>query len=128
MSIDEIRLKYAKALSGRTASVFKVSLTQSLSEGGLLQAFDWLSYALNNAPPAQLDQLAAAQVMPDLRSSNIIHQKLESWLARTETDSSPKEFLSQFEAINLPAWDHYTHIRIAYVILTTHGRQKGVYN
>ena len=62
---------------------------------------------------------------PDPRSSDVLSDKLESWLARAENDTTPEEFIAQFEGITLPAWDHYTHIRIAYVILTTHGRQKG---
>ncbi|ESK88750.1 arf-like gtpase atypical [Moniliophthora roreri MCA 2997] len=53
------------------------------------------------------------------------NEKLESWLTRLDTDSSPDEFLSQFREIKLPAWDHYTHIRIAYLLLVAHGRQKG---
>ncbi|KAF9009859.1 P-loop containing nucleoside triphosphate hydrolase protein [Hymenopellis radicata] len=50
---------------------------------------------------------------------------LSSWLARTETDVPALEFLEQFQNITLSSWDHYTHIRIAYVILTTFGRQTG---
>ncbi|PBK73357.1 P-loop containing nucleoside triphosphate hydrolase protein [Armillaria solidipes] len=54
-----------------------------------------------------------------------LDKKLSAWLARTETDTPPEEFIVQFLSAKLSTWDHYTHIRIAYVILTTYGRQKG---
>jgi hypothetical protein len=34
-------------------------------------------------------------------------------------------FLKQFFNLELPSWDHYTHVRLAFVILTVFGRQKG---
>ncbi|KAK0213328.1 hypothetical protein DFS33DRAFT_116381 [Desarmillaria ectypa] len=54
-----------------------------------------------------------------------LDKKLSAWLARTEIDVPPEEFIAQFFSAKLSTWDHYIHIRIAYVILTTYGRQKG---
>lgn len=59
------------------------------------------------------------------RSPAVLKQKFEGWIAKLDSDSSPEEFLRQFHELQLPSWDHYTHIRIAFVILTTYGRQKG---
>lgn len=132
MSINQIQTKFAKLLSGQTAAIFPCSLIQSISAGGLPQAFDWLVFAVENAkrtvqlykqegPPSTA--LTMFSVHP--YSADVITQKLETWLLRAENDCSPQDFLAQFHAIDLPAWDHYSHIRIAYVILATYGRQKG---
>jgi len=48
-------------------------------------------------------------------------------VARTETDIPAEEFLRRFEAYDLPDWDHYTHIRIAYLMLEKYGRREGIY-
>lgn len=36
------------------------------------------------------------------------------------------EVIEKCESFELPAWDHKTHLRIAYIILTRHGRKEGV--
>jgi len=56
---------------------------------------------------------------------NVLAQKLESWLTRTENDTPPDDFLEKFKSYSLPEWDHYTHIRFAYLILVRHGRREG---
>jgi len=127
MSTDEIRNTFVAASSGHTLSVFKTSFTRDLADGGLHQAFDWLLPALESAARGKPKQLSTSKTLPDLRSPDTLAEKLHSWLARAEIDSSPQDFIAQFHAIELPDWDHYTHIRVAYVILTTYGRQKGEY-
>ncbi|KAJ7318115.1 ADP-ribosylation factor [Mycena albidolilacea] len=124
MSLDEIRKKVAPATAGMSAFSVGVTLTQSLTDGALPDAFGWLLMALEsvrkgNAPPSQISKLVPARTM------HVLEERLPSWLLRAEGDSSAAEFLRQFETINLPAWDHYTHIRIAYLMLTQYGRQKG---
>lgn len=124
MSLDEIRKKVAPATAGMSAFSVGVTLTQSLTDGVLPDAFGWLLMALEsvrkgNAPSSQISKLVPA------RTTSVLEERLPSWLLRAEGDSSAAEFLRQFETINLPAWDHYTHIRIAYLMLTQYGRQKG---
>jgi hypothetical protein len=116
--------------TNRIFEVFATSATDDIRVGGLPEAFDWLLDALKRRIPASntiTEPLAPFQEekIPDVRSPTTLSEKLESWISRAENDSSPDEFISQFDNISLPAWDHYTHIRIAYTILTTHGRQKG---
>jgi hypothetical protein len=118
MSIDEIRIAFRESLSGRTANIFATSAIRPVAEGGLRDAFGWLQIALELGPGAKID--SSEQSPPKSLS-----EKLDSWLTRTETDSSPQEFLDQFNSFSLPAWDHYTHIRIAFVLLTTYGRKEG---
>ncbi|KAJ7231282.1 ADP-ribosylation factor family-domain-containing protein [Mycena haematopus] len=124
MSIDEIRLKIASATAGISAFSLGVTLTQSLTDGPLPDAFGWLLMALESAQKANSLPTKPSRAVP-FRAPNVLEERLPSWLARAESDSPATEFLHQFDTINLPAWDHYTHIRIAYLLLTEYGRQKG---
>ncbi|KAJ3969308.1 ADP-ribosylation factor [Lentinula raphanica] len=117
--LDEIRRKVEPVLSGREAAVFGVSLTREEGFGDLLSAFDWLQSIFKNSP---LPEPARATSSNDVED---IDKKLDFWVSRSRVDSSPEEFLSQFHSISLPSWDHYTHVRLAYVILITFGRRKG---
>jgi hypothetical protein len=135
MSIDEIRLKVSPALSGRRSFAVGTSLNQSLTEGALPEAFGWLLMALEN--PQSLPASGTSSIStststlkpkaadPTNPAATTLEEKLSAWLRRTETDSPPGEFLRQFAELQLSAWDHYTHIRIAYLLLTKFGRQKG---
>jgi hypothetical protein len=60
-----------------------------------------------------------------MRPPGSLNEKLELYLCRAAADSRPEEFLNQIHYTDLPAWDQYTHIRIAFIILTMYGRQKG---
>ncbi|KAJ7143810.1 ADP-ribosylation factor family-domain-containing protein [Mycena epipterygia] len=124
MSIDEIQAKFAKATSGTPTHIIGTTLKQSLTEGAFPEAFGWLLAEIEDKRAGTSLPPTPAAATPDPRSTAALETKLESWLLRAESDSSPEEFLKQFETINLPAWDHYTHIRIAYLLLTTYGRQK----
>lgn len=123
MPIDDIRRAYAPALSGRTASIFKTSLTQPNT--GLPDAFEWFLFALQNSSPGDVTRSLTTQTTPDPRSPATLEEKFNSWLDRVENDSDPQEFMTQFHSLSLPAWDHYTHIRIAFLLLTIYGRQNG---
>ncbi|KDR67804.1 hypothetical protein GALMADRAFT_216186 [Galerina marginata CBS 339.88] len=128
MSLDYIRISFAKVTAGRLTSVFKTSMTGNTLVGtGLPEAFDWLQLALEISKSGKNPSLlkAVEPRMPNPRSQSTLAEKLESWLTRTETDSPPDELMARFNACRLPDWDHYTHIRIAYVILTKYGRKEG---
>lgn len=49
---------------------------------------------------------------------------LTSWLTRE--DESDDVFISKIDDYTLPSWDHYTHLRLAYVLLQRHGRREGM--
>ncbi|KAK0194876.1 ADP-ribosylation factor [Armillaria mellea] len=123
MSVDEIRVKFARAISGRNALIFGAALAQPDPSAALSPAFEWFITAIE-APSATSPSKPPPGTLgsPDPLE---LDKKLSAWLARTETDPPPDEFITQFLSANLSTWDHYTHIRIAYVILTTYGRQKG---
>ncbi len=97
---------------------------------GLPEAFDWLQAALDISKSINEGKTPSSEnsnLNPQFnqRAPNILANKLESWLTRSENDISADEFLEKFTAYNLPDWDHYTHIRLAYLILTKYGRQEG---
>jgi ADP-ribosylation factor protein 1 len=50
--------------------------------------------------------------------------QLEEWLSRA--DDPPEVFLAQLRDFTLDTWDHYTHLRIAYILLSQHGRREGM--
>ncbi|KIM45608.1 hypothetical protein M413DRAFT_17481 [Hebeloma cylindrosporum] len=128
MPLDEIRISFSKATSGRLVSIFGTALTdKGLETTGLPEAFDWLNLALEIAKSSQTTAIPKGlePATPNPREQAILSEKLELWLTRIETDLEPEEFLTKFRSFTLPSWDHYTHIRIAYVMLTKYGRREG---
>ncbi|KAG5635077.1 hypothetical protein H0H81_012500 [Sphagnurus paluster] len=125
--IDKVRKAFAKALAQRTSCIFKTSLLKPLDQTGLLDAFEWLRFALEITagnpilPPTPTPVPALDKQL----TTTFLNEKVDTWVSRTEGDSDPPTFLAQFESLSLPAWDHYTHIRTAFLLLTTYGRQKG---
>jgi hypothetical protein len=120
MRLDEVRTKLAPIISTRPlCAVFATSVIADDCLATLTPAMDWLYDVLSGVEP----QPSSDQ--PSQAPDDALAQKLTSWVDRASKDVPPGEFLKAFEAIDLPSWDHYTHIRIAYTILKTYGRQKG---
>lgn len=125
-------MAFARVTAGRLSSVFKTSFTEetckNFKSSGIPEAFDWLNTSLDIAKSLKKGGPAVPE-SPDLqaklRAPNVLAQKLESWLTRTENDTSADAFLEQFKSYGLTDWDHYTHIRYAYLILVKHGRREG---
>ncbi|KAF7303692.1 ADP-ribosylation factor [Mycena indigotica] len=118
-SIDTIRQSIAPVLKNRHWFAVDVTLETSLLDGPLVRAFGWLQGALG-ARKIQQEQNEPPPPSPSKTPS-----ALETWLIRADSDSPDDVFLRQFENLLLPSWDHYTHIRLAFVLLEKHGRQKG---
>lgn len=135
LPIDDIRLAFSSTIKGTISSVFPTSLVKGLGpESGLPQAFDWLRLVIPIARSGgtkipRIPEPPEPKPLPhqmNVRSPGNLAQKLNDWLGRVDKDSPPEEFLSQFERVDLPQWDHYTHIRLAFLILKIYGRQKGM--
>ncbi|KDQ27307.1 hypothetical protein PLEOSDRAFT_1042612 [Pleurotus ostreatus PC15] len=127
MSLDEIRKAFARPLAGYTFNVFRCSCLQELPESGIPEAFYWLRLVLQLSPTS--GNVTKEPSVPtsghvDLQNGGLA-EKLDTWVTRASSDVPANEYLSLFEAVNLPSWDHYAHVRIAYIILTKFGRQKG---
>ncbi|KAF4599091.1 hypothetical protein EYR40_006180 [Pleurotus pulmonarius] len=127
ISLDEIRKTFAPPLTGYTFNVFRSSCLEEMSKSGIPEAFYWLRLVLQLSPTSSSktnEPLAPTLERADLRNGGLA-EKLDSWVTRASNDVPADEYLSLFEALNLPSWDHYAHVRIAYIILTKFGRQKG---
>ena len=99
-----------------------------LSDSGIPEAFDWLKTILNTSYSKSNIDTPSTVSNPSVSppgSKADFQSRFESFLSRGASDSPKELFLQQFEAFSLPSWDHYTHIRLAYTILTEYGRQKG---
>ncbi|KAJ7111168.1 ADP-ribosylation factor [Mycena crocata] len=125
--LEKIRAQFASVVSNSPIFVLGYAPTQSLTVGEVPESFGWLMDAIERTKAGMPAPSApgAAGTSPDPRSAAALESKLDAWLDRATKDSSPEEFLRQFGAFSLPAWDHYTHIRVAYLLLTIYGRQKG---
>ncbi|CAE6502332.1 unnamed protein product [Rhizoctonia solani] len=124
MTLDEVRIKMAPVISIRpSCAVFATSLISDNFSSTITPAMNWLYDVLNED---QSKQRHSQNLEPHTRDIEGLAEKLNSWVERASMDVSPSQLLEAFEGVNLPSWDHYTHIRIAYTILRTHGRQKGL--
>ncbi|KAK0612191.1 P-loop containing nucleoside triphosphate hydrolase protein [Immersiella caudata] len=129
--LGKIRSEFEKLLKNRHWAFFETSsiATPWPEASGLEAAFTWLNEAV--APP-KIETLTEAKkkpvedVLSDMRSPAALSAKLESWLSKAEEDPVTAEhLLNQFEALDLPSWDHYTHLRLAYILLLKYGRRVG---
>ncbi len=85
---------------------------------GVREGLDWLAHALKHpegVPSPPLPPPCAPPTSED-RKPDV----LEEWLSRI--DEPDEVFLAQLEACTLQCWDHYTHLRIAYLMLNKHER------
>jgi len=130
---ETIRIVFEELLKGRRFAFFETSFQIDChsTSSGLAEAFSWLGEAISaedettkNAKPHTLE--TAQDLLADMRSPAALSAKLETWLARAEADlATGEELLQQFYAHDLPSWDHYTHLRLAYILLLKHGRRVG---
>jgi hypothetical protein len=121
--LDDIRVMCAKVTMGVRHGVFYISVKQGLVDGGIQEAMDWFAPALRTVK-APFDMEKASAPKP-LANPSTLERKVEEWLARAETDTTPEELLENLNDCRLPSWDHYTHVRMVYTILIVYGRRKG---
>ena len=128
MSASEVRAKFLPRLPHTINEVFPTALPLEFDQSGVLPALKWLAETIRSGKAAKnfVAPVSLPSKAPTLDSP--LEGKLESFLTRSITDeiSDPAKFLQHFHNIDLPSWDHYTHIRLAFIVLTTYGRQKGI--
>jgi small GTP-binding protein len=84
--------------------------------------------------PAEALSITAQPVGPTAEESMIAKAKADAdrqqrvmaateWVERV--DCPEDEFLALLESYQLDVWDHYTHVRIAWVLITKHGIRDG---
>eukprot|EP01102_Stenamoeba_stenopodia_P003944 TRINITY_DN1407_c0_g1_i1.p1 TRINITY_DN1407_c0_g1~~TRINITY_DN1407_c0_g1_i1.p1 ORF type:complete len:497 (-),score=121.96 TRINITY_DN1407_c0_g1_i1:116-1606(-) len=92
--------------------------TSGVTGDGLYEVMDWITANYNKANPKPPAPPTEPKPQPD-RKKDI----LEEWL---EVEDEPdEEFLHKFDTYTLDSWDHRTHLRIAWLLLTRYGRQEG---
>ncbi|KAK4207851.1 ADP-ribosylation factor family-domain-containing protein, partial [Rhypophila decipiens] len=134
----EFRAKFCQLLKGRRFAIFETNITAGYRpESGLAEAFAWLGDAITAASTSfssptetrkkENQVTTAEEIISNMRSPEILSAKLEDWLARADRDpiTSGEELLRRFYAFDLPSWDHYIHLRLAFVLLVKYGRREG---
>lgn len=129
VSNEEVLQKISALPDGapKNLGIFGISAIaeKSVFDKQIQPALDWLAQQQRNPTGSVPKVTAAPSANSNPRSPEALAGRLDTWLARLETDSTPDELLEQFNTLSLPAWDQYTHVRLAYVILTKFGRAKG---
>lgn len=83
----------------------------------------------SNDKPAGVHQPIETEVL-DVQAQVAAHEQRkldllrESWIARE--DGSDEQFLAEVTDGSHAAWDHYTHLRIAHILIRRHGLEQGV--
>jgi hypothetical protein len=118
--------------------------TAAITGEGLYEGMDWLCDTLKNKKKSPVgddnssnngksrDQVGGTdneqgkkRVSPTAAVSPE-EALLVEWLQRIDDDDDV--FLQKLEDATLELWDHYTHLRIAYLNLSRHGRRVGMSN
>lgn len=128
--LPTIRAQLDPILTARPHAFFETTPIAPLASSGLAEAFAWLADALAETPNTAHPTLPKAEKstadnLVALRSPTALSTTLESWLARAEKDIPAESLLTRFEALDLDTWDHYTHLRLCYILLLKHGRREG---
>lgn len=144
LSVEEIssRLSLDTALPGRVVHIQGCS---ALTREGIMEGLDWLHDTLLHPPDPPLSgappppppppsggggsgssggQEDGSDLSPAEQEARRLEALLLEWLERPDLPSN--EFLLQLEEATLDVWDHYTHLRIAWLFLTKHGRRVGM--
>ncbi|KAJ4349618.1 uncharacterized protein N0V89_008234 [Didymosphaeria variabile] len=134
LSSDEIRAKFDSLLENRHSAYFETCFTAPLASSGLPEAFAWLGDAItsaatggpNNSETTTLEtKKPVEKILAEMRSPVALSGNLEEWLLRAEKDIPAETLVQKFYTLDLPSWDHYTHLRLAYILLLKFGRRQG---
>ncbi|KAK7031820.1 ADP-ribosylation factor [Favolaschia claudopus] len=123
MPLQDIETKVAGVIKDSPYRV--VGLSSRADNTTITEAFGWLLDTIEEIRGRKPVQAVPAAEVPNPSSPDALETKLKEWLLRAEKESPPEEILRRFETFSLPAWDHYHHILIAFLLLSIHGRQKG---
>lgn len=128
------KLKLHQFEAGGTRSVH-ICGGSALQGTGLWEALTWLADAIHSRKNNPVVATTAASTVPaptDASSSTStmseedrkMEERMTEWLERVDEPASV--FLKQLQDATLPLWDHYTHLRIAWLLLLRYGRREGM--
>eukprot|EP00286_Rhodomonas_abbreviata_P025296 CAMPEP_0181294310 /NCGR_PEP_ID=MMETSP1101-20121128/3528_1 /TAXON_ID=46948 /ORGANISM="Rhodomonas abbreviata, Strain Caron Lab Isolate" /LENGTH=520 /DNA_ID=CAMNT_0023398951 /DNA_START=105 /DNA_END=1667 /DNA_ORIENTATION=+ len=136
MRAEEVKAAVADAMAEANCAARKWECfgSSSVSGDGLEEGLDWLISALGEKPstdrrdpPPDGDGgggAAGRKGIQDMTEEEKLEATLLEWLERE--DEGDDEFLQKLHDYTLDSWDHYTHLRIAWLLLTRHGRREGM--
>ena len=75
-------------------------------------------------PPPDESTTSSNELTAEEQQAKRLEELLLEWLDRD--DIPPDMFLQHLEDATLDIWDHYTHLRIAWLFMTRHGRRVGM--
>mmetsp|Transcript_10493 Transcript_10493/g.34463 ORF Transcript_10493/g.34463 Transcript_10493/m.34463 type:complete len:519 (-) Transcript_10493:54-1610(-) len=87
---------------------------------GLYEGLDWLLEHICREQPMATASEEASKATPETEEEVL----LTEWLQRE--DDPADVFLCKFGDYSLESWDHYTHLRVAWLLLRRHGRREGM--
>ncbi|KAJ7062176.1 hypothetical protein C8F01DRAFT_1251995 [Mycena amicta] len=131
MPIAQLEESFARVTKGYTVRIVKTTYTTPFQRGkALYDAFEWLVSEIQRVEGSAETKATPApplSTLPNPCSPDNLEKTLNAWVERADADTDlPYEiFMQQFTDVALPSWDHYTHVRLAYLVLFIHGRQKG---
>lgn len=138
LSVEEIRTRLCLD-SAFPDRLIHLQGCSALTKEGMTEGLDWLHDALlrprgstrssSSLPPPPpggdaASEGAVAQLSPAEQEAQRLEALLLEWLDREDVPA--EVFLSQVADASLDVWDHYTHLRIAWLNLTLHGRRDGM--
>jgi signal recognition particle receptor subunit beta len=115
------------------------------SGDGLMEGLQWLTMAMAQrrtavpttdnssassasaqitAQTSSATEVPAEPLTPEQQEAQKMEQLMNDWLQRKDDD--PDTFIQQLDDATLDTWDHYTHLRIAWLLLNRHGRRQGM--
>lgn len=133
MTVKEVANAFQPICKGRFWHIVPTNLLVPMQQSGLFEALDWLIMAMDLCSNTK-------GPIPDLPETHLyfsdhignspqdaLKEKLEDFISRATKDHAEDIFIDLFRNYKLPSWDHYMQIRLTYIFLTTHGRQKGAH-
>lgn len=98
----------------------------SITGQGLSEMMEWAHEVVTTkekTKPKEKEETPDSASEEDIMAKKV-EETLLDWLSRKDGDDD--EFLQQLEECTLDNWDHRTHLRIAWLLLSRHGRREGL--
>ncbi|EIN10296.1 Arf-domain-containing protein [Punctularia strigosozonata HHB-11173 SS5] len=125
--IPELHPMFAAVCQGRIWTIVPASVVTE--DVGIPTGISWLCRTLSGQyDPAENVSFSSAPAQVSQTQGEQTETRVSQYVKRAIADEASlpdHAFLARFKAADLPSWDHYTHVRVAYVLLKVHGRQKG---
>jgi GTPase SAR1 family protein len=136
MTVDEIsdRIALRELTNLPTSPLMAIFPCSALTRETLDEGMTWLTTAIAQPPGSDSDHMSppppppapgvVSNLTPQQEEAKRHEELLIDWLERQDGDDDT--FLAKLLDYTLESWDHYTHLRIAWVYLSKYGRREGL--